>query len=104
MCGRDVAAGYREETNVVRGAGRALFAAILLTVAGVLNIIYGIVAIADGDFFAGETVYAFSNVDLWGWVILIVGVIQLTAGVSLAGGGAYGRTVGIFAASIGAVE
>ena len=89
---------------MVRGAGRALFAAILLTVAGVLNIIYGIAAIADGDFFAGETVYAFSNVDVWGWIILIVGVIQLTAGFSLMGGGVYGRMIGIFAASVGAVE
>ena len=34
---------------------------------------------------------------------LILGVIQLTAGFSLFGGGAYGRVIGVFAASLGAL-
>ena len=33
----------------MRGAGRALFAAILLVVAGTLNVIYGIAAISNAD-------------------------------------------------------
>ena len=35
----------------VRGEARAMFAAILLLIAGVLNVIYGIAAISNGDFF-----------------------------------------------------
>jgi hypothetical protein len=87
----------------MRGVGRAAFAAILLTIAGALNIIYGIAAITNADFFESGNVYVFSNVDLWGWVTLIVGLVQLTAGYSLFGGGIYGRVVGIYAASVGAV-
>ena len=32
----------------MRGLGRAVFVAILLLIAGILNVIYGIGAIADG--------------------------------------------------------
>jgi hypothetical protein len=89
----------------VRGAGRAMFAAILLMVAGVLNVIYGIAAISDAHFFTsnGGTHYVISSLHTWGWVTLILGVIELTAGFSLVGGGTYGRVIGITAASLGAI-
>jgi hypothetical protein len=88
----------------VRGAGRALFAAILLTIAGTLNIIYGIAAIADGDFFvAGNTTYVVFDLSAWGWILLLLGVVQLTGGFSLMSGGVYGRVIGLAAASFGAV-
>ena len=87
----------------MRGLGRAVFAAILLTIAGTLNIIYGIAAISDANFFVDNTRYVFSSLHTWGWITLILGVIQLTAGFSLLGGGTYGRVIGIAAASIGAI-
>jgi hypothetical protein len=88
----------------VRGVGRAMFAAILLMIAGTLNIIYGIGAIADANFYTSTgTHYVFSSLHTWGWITLILGVIQLTGGFSLVGGGAYGRVIGITAASIGAI-
>jgi hypothetical protein len=36
-------------------------------------------------------------------VTLILGLIQLTAGFSLFGGGAYGRVIGVAAATLGAL-
>ena len=87
----------------MRGVGRAIFAAILLVIAGTLNIIYGIGAISDANFFTSNTQYVFSSLHTWGWITLILGVIQLTAGFSLFSGGAYGRVIGITAASIGAI-
>ena len=88
----------------VRGVGRAMFAAILLMIAGTLNIIYGIAAISDAHFYTSTgTHYVFSSLHTWGWITVILGVIQLTAGFSLVGGGAYGRVIGIAAASIGAI-
>ena len=87
----------------MRGAGRAVFVAVLFLIIGVLNIIYGIAAIGNAHFFNG-TQYVFSSLHTWGWITVIVGVIQLTAGFSLFGGGAYGRVVGIIAATIGAFE
>jgi hypothetical protein len=87
----------------MRGAGRAVFVAILLLIAGVLNIIYGIAAVSNAHFF-NNTQYVFSSLHTWGWITIIVGIIQLTAGFSLFGGGAYGRIIGIIAATIGALE
>jgi hypothetical protein len=89
----------------MRGAGRTMFAAILLMIAGTLNIIYGIAAIADANFFtASGTHYVFWSLSAWGWIALIVGIIQLTGGFSLAAGNAYGITIGILAASLGAIQ
>jgi hypothetical protein len=87
----------------MRGEGRAVFAAILLLIAGTLNIIYGVAAIAQASFFVEQTKYVFLEVSHWGWITLILGIIQLTAGFSLMGGGAYGRVIGIIAASLGAI-
>ena len=87
----------------MRGTGRVVFVAVLLLIAGTLNIIYGIAAVSNAHFFA-NTQYAFSSLHTWGWITIIVGIIQLTAGASLFGGGGYGRFIGIFAATIGALE
>ena len=88
----------------VRGEGRTAFAAILLIIAGTLNIIYGIGAIADANFYTSSgTHYVFANLHAWGWITLIIGVIQLTGGFSLISGGVYGRVIGITGASLGAI-
>ena len=88
----------------MRGAGRVVFVAILLLMVGVLNIIYGIGAISDANFYANDTRYIFTNLHAMGWVLVIVGVIQLTGGFSLMSGNAYGRMIGIIAGSIGAID
>ena len=86
-----------------RGTGRAFFASIMLMVAGTVNVIYGIAAIDDSKFFVGQTRYVFSNLNTWGWITLILGVIAIIAGLSVARGGVFGRTIGIIVASISAV-
>ena len=88
----------------MRGAGSAVFAAILLVVAGTLNIIYGFGALDDANVFVNDTRLIFDNLNTLGWVLIILGVIQLTAGFSLFGGGTYGRVIGIAAATLGAIE
>ena len=88
----------------MRGAGSAAFAAILLLMAGVINIIYGFGAVGDAHFFTDSgSHYVFSSLHGWGWITVILGVIQLTAGFSLFAGGTYGRVIGIFAATLGAI-
>jgi len=87
----------------MRGAGRVVFAGILLLVAGTLNIIYGIAAIDGAHFYDDSTRYVFASLNTWGWVTLILGLIELTAGFSLFAGGTYGRVMGIAAGTIGAI-
>ncbi len=87
----------------MKGLGRSMFVAILLMIAGTLNIIYGIAAVSNAHFF-DSTQYVFSSLHTWGWITIIVGIIQLTAGLSLSTGGGYGVVMGIVAATIGALE
>lgn len=88
----------------VRGEGRAAFAAILLLIAGALNVIYGIAAISEAHFFTDAgTHFVFSSLNTWGWITVVLGVIELTGGFSLLSGNAYGRVIGIVAASLGAI-
>ena len=87
----------------MEGVGRAVFVAVLFLIIGVLNVIYGIAAIGNAHFF-DNTQFAFSSLHTWGWITVIVGVIQITAGLSLMTGGGYGRVIGIVAATIGAFE
>src|SRR4051794_5314326 len=87
----------------MRGTGRATFAAVLLLIAGTLNIIYGIGALDSANIFANDTRYIFTNLNTMGWVLIVLGVIQLTGGFSLMAGNAYGRVIGIVGASLGAI-
>ena len=61
----------------MRGAGRVVSRPFLLIV-GTLNIICGIGALADANFYANDTGYILTNLNTLGWVLIIVGVLQLT--------------------------
>ena len=89
--------------NQDRVTGWWVFAGILLTISGVLNIIYGIAAIGNSHFFTANATYILSSLNTWGWVTLILGVLELMAGFSLYAGGTYGRVFGIIAASLTAI-
>ena len=58
---------------------------------------------SDAQFFVNTTQYVFSGLHTWGWITVILGVIQVTAGFSLMAGGTFGRIIGIIAASLGAI-
>ena len=87
----------------MRGAGRATFAAVLLLIAGVLNIIYGIGALDSANIYANDTRFILSNLNTLGWVLIVLAVIQLTGGFSLLAGNTYGRVIGLVGAGLGAI-
>ncbi len=88
----------------MRGTGRIAFAGILLLMVGFLNILYGFGALDDANIFVGDTRYIFDNLNTLAWVLIIVGIVQLTGGFSLLAGHSYGRTIGIIAGTLGAVS
>jgi hypothetical protein len=88
---------------LMRGLGRSIFVAVLLMIAGVLDIVYGIAAVSNSHFYVAEERYVFATVHTWGWIQIIIGVILLTGAFSLFSGNTYGRVVGIVAASIAAI-
>jgi hypothetical protein len=80
-----------------------VFAAILLMLAGTINIIYGIGALDDANIFVNDTRFVLDDLNTLGWVLIILGVIQLTGGFSLIAGNTYGRVIGITGGSLGAI-
>ena len=80
-----------------------MFAATMLLLVGVLNVIYGIGALGDANIFEGDTRYVLDNLNTLGWVLILLGALQLGAGFSLMSGNAFGRIWGIVAGSLGAI-
>ena len=90
--------------NEDRVTGWWVFAAALLLLAGVLNIIWGIAAIGNAKFFIADQKYIISSLHTWGWVTLILGALQMLAAFSLASGGGFGRWFGMFVAGLSAIS
>ena len=88
----------------MRGLGRATFAAILLVIAGTLNVIYGIGALDNANIFVNDKRFIFSNLNTMGWILIVLGVIQLAGGFSLFAGNTFGRVLGIIGAGLGAID
>ena len=87
----------------MRGTGRVVFAATLLLLVGTVNIIYGIGALDDANVFVNDSRFILENLNTLGWVLIILGLLQLTGGFSLMSGNAYGKVIGITAGSLGAI-
>jgi hypothetical protein len=87
----------------MRGMGRVAFAAAMLLIVGTLNVIYGIGALDDANVFVNDRRYILTNLNTLGWVLIVLGVIQLGGGVSLMAGNTYGRVIGIIGGSLGAI-
>jgi hypothetical protein len=80
-----------------------VFAAVLLLIVGTINIIYGIGSLDDANVFVNDKRFILTNLNTLGWVLIILGVLQLTAGFSLMAGNVYGRVFAIIAGSLGAI-
>jgi hypothetical protein len=80
-----------------------IFAGTLLFIVGTLNIIYGIGALDDASIFVNDTRFILDDLNTLGWVLIILGVIQLTGGWSLISGQTYGRVIGVVAGGLGAI-
>jgi hypothetical protein len=89
--------------DTVEGGGWLVFAGIMVVLAGILNVIWGIAAIDNANFFVEDDRYIFSDLNTWGWIILIIGVIQILAAFSIWAGGQFGRWIGIIGASLSAI-
>src|SRR3954470_13343638 len=86
-----------------KGTGWLLFAGIMIVMVGALNVIYGIAAMDNGTFFVANQKYILSDLNTWGWVMLILGALQILAAFSIWSGGGYGRWFGIGVSSLNAI-
>jgi hypothetical protein len=97
---RAARAGDSAYYDSTRGAGLIGFAVILLGLAGSFNVIQGLLAIGDSRVYVADTTFVFSDLNSWGWIILLLGVIQLGAAFTILQGSEFGRWLGVGAASL----
>ena len=93
--------GHRGEG---RGYGMVFFAAILLLVVGVFNMIYGIAAIANSHVFVANAHYVFANLRTWGWITLIIAVLQLAAAGGILAGNQLARWFAVAVLALNAID
>jgi hypothetical protein len=84
--------------------GFTYFAAIMMMLTGGLEILQGLSAIIRKNLYVVNKDYIYKiNVNGWGWIHLILGVIVLLAGIALLGGALWARIVGIAMAALIAI-
>jgi hypothetical protein len=87
----------------IEGKPWVVFAGIMILLVGVMNVIYGIAAIDKSTFFVQDAKYVFAELNTWGWVLVVVGVVQLVAAYGIWTRRGWGRWIGIISASGNAI-
>ena len=85
------------------GDGWVAFAGVMLLLVGTMNFIGGIAAIDDANFYVGGAQFMISDLNTWGWVILITGTVQVLAGLGLFVRNQFARWLGVGFASLNAL-
>src|SRR3954469_1276664 len=98
-----VTAEQRQPVDGSRGYGWVLFAGTMLLIVGTLNFIYGIAAISDSKFYVKDAQFVISNLNTWGWFLVIVGAVQAISALGIWAQAAGARWVGILSAGVNAI-
>jgi hypothetical protein len=85
------------------GRGMVVFASVLLFVVGVFNLIDGIAAIANSHVFIGNATYVLGDLRSWGWIVLIIGVLQMLAAAGVLAGNQAARWTGVALLALNAI-
>ena len=80
-----------------------VFAAVLLWVVGFFNVIDGTAALAKSSVFIGSARYVIGDLRTWGWVALILGALQVLAGVGVLAGNQVARWFAVAAIGLNAL-
>jgi hypothetical protein len=86
------------------GHGLIIFASVLLVILGCFNLIYGIAAIANSHVFVANAHYVFGSLRTWGWITLIIGVLQLLAAAGVVAGNQLARWFGVAVLGLNAID
>jgi hypothetical protein len=72
-----------------------VFASALLAMIGFFNLLDGIAAIANSSFYFANARYVVGDLRAWGWVTLILGVLQLLSAAGVIAGNQIARWFGV---------
>ena len=84
--------------------GYAMFASVLLLMAGIFQFVAGLVAVVEDDFYVVTAKWVFEfDVTTWGWIHMLIGLVLFLSGIGILSGNVLARTVGVIAAGVAAV-
>jgi hypothetical protein len=81
-----------------RAVGWIVFAAVALALLGLLNGIYGTAAIVNSRFYVRGAEYVVGDLETFGWLMLVIGIVQCGASVGLLAFVQWARWAGVAAA------
>lgn len=84
--------------------GLIVFASVMMLVVGAFQVLVGIAALFEDDFYVTTANYVFEfNITAWGWIHLLLGIFLLFAGFAVLSGKLWGRIIGISIVAVSAV-
>lgn len=98
-------ATMRRDRGARQGEGywMIVFAVVLLVTVGFFNLIDGIAAIANSHVFIANAHYVVGDLRAWGWVVLILGVLQLIAAIAILAGSQAARWFAVVVIGLNAI-
>jgi hypothetical protein len=96
----DYDAGYE------KGAGWLLFASVMLLIVGIFNVVLGITLIAEDEIYVSareSEVVLVGDTTGWGWIVLILGALEVIAGFGVLTRNQIARWFGIIMATLAAL-
>ncbi|MEU4465249.1 MULTISPECIES: hypothetical protein [unclassified Streptomyces] len=94
-----MAATHPGRTHTARqewATGLTVFAAVMLMIVGILDVMRGIAAIAEDDIFVTTRNYTFAfDLTSWGWIHLALGVVGVIVSLGLFQASAWARVIGV---------
>jgi hypothetical protein len=92
--------GYgRSNAHSGAAVGLIVFAAVLMIMIGAFQVIHGLVALVNDEFFVLTQQWIFQfDLTAWGWIHLVLGVLVFAAGIGLFSGQIWARTVTVILA------
>ncbi|MDQ2697317.1 MAG: hypothetical protein M3Y46_00820 [Actinomycetota bacterium] len=93
------------DTTVTGWVGWGVFAAIVLLIGGILDLLHGLQALIGPDtaYFLGEAGLFSIDVEAWGWWHLISGALLILVGLALLGGATWARVIAIILVALNAI-
>jgi hypothetical protein len=86
-----------------KGVGWIAFATVMLGLAGIWNFVDGILAISNSHVYPSNGTEVFGDLNTWGWIVMILGIMQCLAALAILTGSEYARWFGIGVAGINAI-
>jgi hypothetical protein len=85
--------------DVDPGRGWILFAGSMLSLVGVLNVVYGIAGISNSKVFVRGVEYVIGDLKTWGWLLLITGIVQIAVAFGVWAAAEWARWLGVLIAA-----